>query len=203
MRSRCFRGTRTTTPTCRGWHTASPVTAVTGSTSVSRSCQATSIRFWHWTKCSRSYARFCSTKDRRCSTSPLICGWPRIRRSRIPGEPAAGDRRTISAAGSFGVVVGPGGPVKTCCVHGGLRPAVESELTQQSRHVVLHRLLAQEHPRGDLLVRQPLGQQSQQLALLVGQVRQRVGWGRRRGSPELGHQRGRRAAVKQRPAGAK
>ena len=50
--------------------------------------------------------------------------------------------------------------------HRRLRSALHSELGQQLRHIVLHRLLGKEHPRRDLLVGESLAEQSEQLTEL-------------------------------------
>src|SRR5579871_516424 len=55
-------------------------------------------------------------------------------------------------------------------VGGGLRAALHAQLGEQRRHVVLHRLLGQEHPLADLPVGQPLPDQLQDRALLGGQA---------------------------------
>src|SRR5512135_3284192 len=44
-------------------------------------------------------------------------------------------------------------------VGGRLGPALHAQLGEQRRHVILHRLLRQEHPLTDLPVRQPLPDQ--------------------------------------------
>src|ERR1700749_4692586 len=57
---------------------------------------------------------------------------------------------------------------------GALRAAFHAELRVEPGYVVLPRLLGQEQPLADLPVGQPLADQLQDLALLVGQSRQRV-----------------------------
>src|ERR1700730_1032268 len=59
-------------------------------------------------------------------------------------------------------------------VRGSLGAALHAQLGEQGRHVVLHRLLGQEHPLADLPVGQPLPDELQDLALLGGQAGQRV-----------------------------
>src|ERR1700683_5376007 len=55
-------------------------------------------------------------------------------------------------------------------VGGGLSAALHAQLGEQGRHVVLHRLLGQEHPLADLPVGQPFPDELQDLALLGGQA---------------------------------
>src|SRR5271156_3618294 len=50
----------------------------------------------------------------------------------------------------------------------GLGPPLHSELGQQPRHIVFHRLFGKEHAGGDLLVGQPLTEEREQCPLLVG-----------------------------------
>src|SRR5580700_11159418 len=59
-------------------------------------------------------------------------------------------------------------------VGGGLSAALHAQLAKKGRHVVLHRLLGQEHPLADLPVGQSLPDQLQDLALLGGQAGQRI-----------------------------
>src|ERR1017187_3617543 len=59
-------------------------------------------------------------------------------------------------------------------VGGGLGAAFHAQLGEQRRHVILHRLLRQEHPLPDLPVRQPLPDQLQDPPLLPAQPRQRI-----------------------------
>ena len=54
--------------------------------------------------------------------------------------------------------------------HGRLGAALESELGQDAGDVVLHRLLGQEHPLADLAVGEALGDQAEQLQLLLGEL---------------------------------
>ena len=56
--------------------------------------------------------------------------------------------------------------------HRGLGAALHSELREQVRDVVLDGLLGEEHALADLAVREPLGDEIEDLALLLGQARE-------------------------------
>src|SRR3954469_15407186 len=58
-------------------------------------------------------------------------------------------------------------------VHDGLHPGVQLELLQDVPHVVLHGVLADEQPLGDLPVVQALGDQLEDLELTLGEPRGR------------------------------
>ena len=73
--------------------------------------------------------------------------------------------------------------------HGRLGAALQAELGEDARDVVLDRLLGEEHPLADLPVGQALGDQREQLELLLGQVGE-LGRGRRRMAHPLEHPRG-------------
>ena len=78
------------------------------------------------------------------------------------GVGAAGRRRQESRCGAWSPAPPPG------C-------GVDVELGQDARHIVLDRLLRQEHPLGDLPVGQALADQVEDLALVVGEFGERIG----------------------------
>ena len=91
--------------------------------------------------------------------------------------------------GRFAALLEPGRP------HRRLGPARHAELGEQVRHVVLHRLLRQEQLVGDLAVRAPLGEEMQDLALLLGERAESLVLGRALTDPA--QQRGGHGRVEQ------
>src|ERR1700687_1302655 len=105
--------------------------------------------------------------DRCCRDEPLE--YMRYRMPWMPW-PAQGTRSLLPGTSAVALVLLVEHPDR---VGGGLGAALHSQLGEQGRHVVLHRLLGQEHPLADLPVGQPLADQLQDLALLGGQAGQR------------------------------
>src|SRR5581483_1415650 len=122
-----------------------------------RPTATSAIRRRHWSlvSCSRNAPLACMSRS--CQGAN--------RRPRAQGP---------SSAGTWGILVvvvlaeDPGG------ISGGLGAAFHAELGEQRRDVVLDGLLGQEDALADLPVGQAFADQLEDLALLVGQVRQRV-----------------------------
>ena len=98
---------------------------------------------------------------------------PRPRQpDRGPAQPpgsVAGLSGLAGAGGNALVIEYPGR------VGGGLSPALHAQLGEQRRHIVLDRLLGEEHALADLPVGQALADQLQDLLFLLGEPGQRVG----------------------------
>jgi hypothetical protein len=117
---------------------------------------------------------------------------------RSPGSRGAQHDTARRKAGS-GVLLGGVTPLvtKLCNQHRRLSPPLHTQLRQQPGHIILDRLLRQEHPLRDLPIRQPLTNQIQQSALLIRQTSQRTRPLHTR--PQPVHQRRRSPIIQQRP----
>src|SRR5579863_9651538 len=106
----------------------------------------------------------CPASARRISTRTSSVS--STTRTRGPPGPAA--RRPFAGSAICGPLADPRGQRRH------LGPPLHAELGEQRGHVVLDGLLGQEHPLGDLPVRQPFADQIQDAPLLLGQPGQWV-----------------------------
>src|SRR6185312_10601305 len=87
------------------------------------------------------------------------------RPSSVSMRPVCGPRRQMRRAegpGSVALLV-----LEARREHGSLGPALHAELRKQVRDVVLHRLLGEEHPLGDLAVGEAFGDEIEDSAFLI------------------------------------
>src|SRR5918997_4730479 len=153
-----------------------------------------------------------TASGRRHPTSPGATGsttWPRGRGGGVGRSPSGppiptapsssgGCRSASQCAGGGSAVAALASGGQLGGVHGGLGTPVHAELGEQVGDVVLHGLLGEVEPFADLAVGEPLGEQIEDPALLVGEVRARLLVG---AAPQAVEDTGGDAPIEQRLAG--